>query len=132
MNEINNEAGFEMHGWVSNVPRILDSVPAENQASDDAAAMTLCDPDQERVLGLKWDRKLDTLGFNVGIEKIPDRILRGAVNPSKREFLRIAMSVFDPLGFLSPFTVRARIIMQEIWLSGVVWDAPLREEQQGK
>ena len=37
-------------------------------------------------------------------------------------------TLFDPLGFLSPFTVRVKILMQEIWLAGTEWDDPLLDE----
>ena len=32
------------------------------------------------------------------------------------------MSIFDPLGFLAPFTIQSRILMQRIWSTGIGWD----------
>jgi hypothetical protein len=32
------------------------------------------------------------------------------------------MSVYDPLGFLGYLTIKAKIILQEIWRSGIGWD----------
>ena len=50
----------------------------------------------------------------------------------KEVFLqRIAMLV-DPLGFLAPFIIRAKILMQEIWIVGVGWDDPLPDEMNKK
>lgn len=37
------------------------------------------------------------------------------------------MSVFDPLGLLTPFTIQSRILMQDIWISGIGWDEGLRD-----
>ena len=34
-------------------------------------------------------------------------------------------SIFDPLGFLVPVVMVAKILMQDIWRSGVEWDDPL-------
>ena len=31
-------------------------------------------------------------------------------------------TIFDPLGFLSPFTVRGKLLMQEAWTEAVTWD----------
>ena len=31
-------------------------------------------------------------------------------------------SIFDPLGFLAPLTVRGKMLMQEAWLEDVTWD----------
>jgi hypothetical protein len=42
--------------------------------------------------------------------------------PTKREILGLVMSVYDPLGFLGYLTVKAKIILQDIWRSGVGWD----------
>ncbi|XP_043474380.1 uncharacterized protein LOC122506331 [Leptopilina heterotoma] len=30
--------------------------------------------------------------------------------------------LFDPLGFLSPFTIRAKMLLQELWLEKLAWD----------
>ena len=38
---------------------------------------------------------------------------------TKREFLKRIGTLFDPLGFLLPYTVRAKILIQEIWLAGI-------------
>ena len=45
--------------------------------------------------------------------------------PTKRNVLKKIATLFDPLGFLSPFTVTAKILMQEMWIIGVDWDDPL-------
>ena len=42
------------------------------------------------------------------------------------------MSVFDPLEALSPFIVKAKMLLQEIWCSGIGWNAPLKDEQFNK
>ncbi|XP_043474387.1 uncharacterized protein LOC122506337 [Leptopilina heterotoma] len=39
------------------------------------------------------------------------------------------MSVFDPLGFLAPFLIRSKILMQEVWVSGIGWDCQLRDDE---
>ena len=46
--------------------------------------------------------------------------------PTKRMFLKGIATLFDPLGFLSPFVIRAKILMQEAWI--VDWDDPLPED----
>jgi hypothetical protein len=42
--------------------------------------------------------------------------------PTKRNVLTAIAAVYDPLQFLSPFLVRAKILMQEIWRAGLDWD----------
>ncbi|XP_033224957.1 uncharacterized protein LOC117177938 [Belonocnema kinseyi] len=57
--KINLEANFEMHGWVSNKPRILEDVVFKKQQSNEKE-MRLFDRGGERVLGfgISWDDKL--------------------------------------------------------------------------
>ena len=41
---------------------------------------------------------------------------------SKRRLLSLASKIFDPLALISPFTVRAKILFQELCLEGLQWD----------
>ena len=44
--------------------------------------------------------------------------------------VRAIAILFDPLPFLSPFTVRGKILMQQVWSTGIDWDDILPEELQ--
>lgn len=41
---------------------------------------------------------------------------------TKRGFLKKLATLFDPLQMLAPFTIRARMALQETWLLGLGWD----------
>ena len=128
--KINREANFEIYRWASNSRRVLDSVhkfrPISNTHVD-----RLCDLKiGERVLGMVWGAGTDELKFNADRAKISAKILSGEVKPTKREVLRVVMSLFDPLVLLAPFTIKSKILMQEIWCSGVGWDELIRDEEQ--
>ncbi|XP_058803555.1 uncharacterized protein LOC131671274 [Phymastichus coffea] len=125
--QINSEANFVLHGWASNDERIVKFVNKDEKLGRETKA-SLCNV-EERVLGLYWDCENDKLSFNVGINKIDDNVLLGNLKPTKREFCSIIMSVYDPLGLLSPFLLCAKAIMQDIWRSGVGWDARIREKE---
>ena len=51
---------------------------------------------------------------------------------TKRAFLKGTGTLFDPLGFLSPYVIRAKIILKEIWESGVDWDDLVEESLSRK
>lgn len=39
------------------------------------------------------------------------------------------MSVFDPHEFLAPFVVRSKILLQDVWRSGIKWDEQLQDKE---
>ena len=47
---------------------------------------------------------------------------------SKRNALALISSLFDPLGLLSPLSIRGRIFMQSLWKLKINWDEPLTKE----
>ena len=49
---------------------------------------------------------------------------------TKRDILQQTSKVYDPLGFFSPFTFRAKILLQEIWQQKYNWDTPLPLDAQ--
>jgi len=48
---------------------------------------------------------------------------------TKRTVLSLTAKLFDPLGWLSPTTVLAKIFIQSTWLLGVDWDTPLPDTE---
>ena len=44
----------------------------------------------------------------------------------------MSSKVYDPLGILSPVTIQAKILMQDLWRSGIAWDDPLSPEHTNR
>ena len=49
---------------------------------------------------------------------------------TKRNVLKKAVTVYDPLGFLTPYTVRSKLLMKKAWLEAGTWDDLLPEHHQ--
>ncbi len=65
---------------------------------------------------MKWDIANDTLHY-------PNNVTTSqSTSTTKREVLRASSKVYDPIGFLNPVIVNAKILMQEIWKAGLQWD----------
>merc|ERR1711872_907591 len=47
---------------------------------------------------------------------------------SKRAVLSILSRIFDPLGFISPYILKAKVLFQKICRLGLDWDDPLPKE----
>jgi hypothetical protein len=113
--------GFHITSWASNVSAALHEV----EGGDKGASLVAIGetPSTERVLGIHWEPSTDNFIFRYTGEG-----LEGPDWPTKRQALSETMRVFDPMGFIGSLTVRAKIILQEIWRSGIGWDEPLHEE----
>ena len=77
------------------------------------------------ILGMVWKTTTDSLSFRFRREKFRAAQLDGSAPPTKREMLRVVMSVYDPLGLVSYITIEARIILREAWREDAGWDDPL-------
>ncbi|XP_063530781.1 uncharacterized protein LOC134741814 [Cydia strobilella] len=122
INLIHSAGGFEMRNWTSNSVSVLNSLP--NQTLGTAAVRFKVDQQQqgERTLGLIWYPADDKLTFDLSLKRIPESIVNGDERPTKRLMLRVIMSIFDILGFLSPFTIQGRIMLQDTWRLNIDWN----------
>lgn len=69
-----------------------------------------------------WNPHDDKFTFRTNFHKVNYEIIEGTKRPTKREVLKVIMSVFDPLGFLSNLMIQGKIILQDIWRSHIGWD----------
>ena len=106
-------AGMHARKWLSNSTAVLALIPP----SDRAAQLTLESSELPSVktLGILWEASNDVFTFS---HKTPPDVQA----LTKRTFLKKIASLFDPLGLLAPFTVRAKVLLQSMWISGYDWD----------
>ena len=74
-----------------------------------------------KTLGLSWESKEDVLSVSAA-DAPPDTLM------TKRNVLKKIAAVFDPLGFVSPFVLVAKILLQELWTRGYDWDDVILDE----
>ena len=67
-----------------------------------------------KALGVQWNAEIFMFTFKLN----PPR----DVVYTNRGFLRKLAMLFDLLQILAPFTITARMVMQETWLPGLGWD----------
>lgn len=97
--------------------------------SNDKAVTRALGGDEEQVievsstgtLGLDWDTSNDCFSFRGRVAKMRKEFAAGRL-PTKRQLLRMAMSLFDPLGMVAYITVVARILLREAWRTETEWD----------
>ena len=103
-----------MTKWVSNSREVLASIPEHHRAKQ----FKELDLDKEklpieRALGIEWNTESDSFAIKVAIK---DRAL------TRRGILSMVSSIYDPLGFLSPFTLKAKQILQGLCKVKSGWD----------
>lgn len=121
--EIMKAASMNLTKWKSNSPEIS---ALENNHVDFGSPS--CES-PSKVLGLLWDTSKDTFSFDV--ENILNYILSKDTY-TKRCILQTASRIFDPLGFLCPYVIQAKILFQELWIAGINWDEVVPVDIQKK
>ena len=76
-------------------------------------------PNESKVLGLAWDKRLDTLAVT---------FLQNDTPSTKREVLRSLANVYDPLGLATPLTLQGKLIYREICDQKLPWDTELTRQ----
>ncbi|XP_014876949.1 uncharacterized protein LOC106939156 [Poecilia latipinna] len=120
------EGGFDLRQWASNQPAVVAHLPADarSSATEQWLSQNRTDP-LEPTLGLRWNCAADTLGYQY-------RIIEHSTLTMRKAY-QVLASQYDPLGFMVPFTTRAKVIIQQLWSKQRGWDDPdlpptLREE----
>lgn len=95
-----------MTKWTSNSRALLMSIPEEDRASE-VKDLNL-DNDRlpmERALGVQWCTQSDTFQLKVDVQEKPC---------TRRGILSVISSAYDPLGFLAPFILPAKLLLREL------------------
>lgn len=72
-----------------------------------------------RVLGIQWSTKNDAFSFNINLKEQPS---------TRRGILSVIASLYDPVGFVAPFILQGKGILQELCRRGIGWDDNLSDE----
>lgn len=106
--------GFELRKWASNEAALLADIDPNNHGL--ACNKSNATDEQIEVLGIIWNPARDVFQFKVVFDKITPT--------TKRQILSTIARLYDPLGWVIPVTVSAKIIMQHLWRLQISWDAP--------
>lgn len=126
--------GFELRKWSGNYPELLQNIPLDHHANQ--ASRTLDGHATIKTLGIHWSPTEDQFSYKLNFD-IDD-------TATKRKLLSTTARLYDPLGYIAPVVVRAKIMMKEVWvikiqrsdksLSALNWDEllppPLRLKWQ--
>ncbi|XP_048004299.1 uncharacterized protein LOC125240447 [Leguminivora glycinivorella] len=114
-----NEGGFVLQKWASNKEELskqIDKREKEYLGNEEQKNNLEIKTDNiTKILGLTWNRDNDEFQYSV---KLPP------LSPpaTKRKIISDVSRLFDPLGWLAPCVITAKIFIQRLWLAGIGWD----------
>ena len=115
--------GFKLTKFVSNVPSIPIEVDPNSDTRTTEEKEIPTAEEFSHVLGMKWNHSTDTLVVSRGTSPNTDK------NVTQRVVLSLVSTVYDPIGLVAPFTVKARRLLKDIWrLSGQQLDDNLPDD----
>lgn len=113
MTETLAKYGFSLRKWKANDNAIIDELKADDKDSSPSNVF--------KTLGIQWQPNTDKFVF------VPAE-LKTTTKWTKRTVLSEIAKLFDPLGWLSPCVVMAKMFMQRLWLLQIDWDDNLPPE----
>ena len=109
--------GFQLAKWQSNCPRLL-----EGEETVVKSTIGMSQEESTNVLGVGWDASTDDFTFTFD-QKTAERQVK-----TPRELVSVQASLFDPLGYIAPFVLVGRRMLQKSMSQKSGWDSPLTGE----
>lgn len=107
--------GFELKKWASNSNEILIQVPESDR--EVKVPIELNTSGTIQALEIAWNTTIDSFEFKSAMEQeIENRKF------TRRIALSTMSKLFDPIGFIAPILVTAKILMKKVWSIEVGWD----------
>lgn len=142
---IMNHGGFNLRKWKSNSKEVIEAINSSMESELPTTEPSLAQEDESyvkattgprdnlgdkhvKVLGTNWNTESDQFLFNFA-----DLIdLARSLPVTKRSLLKLGAKIFDPLGLLSPFVVKLKILFQELCIQKIDWDEDLHGSMLSK
>lgn len=115
LRELFNQYGLNIRKWCSNEVATLEGIPPDHQELK--TELNFDETDFRKTLGIYWTPINDYFKFSIDKE-----CSSNLENLTKRKALSLISRLYDPMGWASPCTMFAKVLMQEIWKTKTGWD----------
>lgn len=143
------EGGFNLRKWNSNSSTLVEMITNVEKKVESSSTTTQPPVMEEdlsyakasigqqpnatedklvKVLGILWDTDSDEFVFSLSALATYARSLP----TTKRTVLKVTAKVFDPIGFLTPFTIKMKALFQDLCTEKLDWDDELDGNLQSK
>ena len=118
--ELCKRGGLRLHKFNSNENEVLCCVnPSETAKNAGCFDLRTDSTSLEHALDIQWSIESDSLGFGINLRDGPS---------TRRGILSVIASLYDPLGFVAPFVLSGKCILQELCRRSISWDDLLPED----
>ena len=107
------EVKIPLDKWASNSPEFIEFLQREVETSKSFSL-----ENSVTALGLHWNPTTDCYFFSSSLILTREKW-------TKRSILSIIAKLYDPVAWITPVIIRAKILMQEMWIDGINWDQEL-------
>ncbi|XP_061716635.1 uncharacterized protein LOC133524567 [Cydia pomonella] len=125
MKTLLGKGGFELQKWSSNSKAMLEEIRESTAGKEEHKKIEMKQEAVNKILGLTWDRNRDEFAYTVQLPPPTAPV-------TKRKVTSDIAKLYDPLGWIAPSIVKAKMFIQKLWLAGIDWDqelpSPLLEE----
>lgn len=103
--------------FTSNSEKVLESIPSDLKQTQSLMTFKSDSESVVKALGIYWNPATDQFGFRINklhrqpFEQMTKRILASEI-----------AKLFDPIGWISPVIVTAKIMLQGLWKLKIDWD----------
>ena len=110
LSKVLSRGGFPLQKWRSNSQELLKSIRDGNNE-----ALQIKIDDVSKILGLTWNSRDDCFQYSLELKPVAGPV-------TKRKIISDIARLFDPLGWLAPSIIVAKVLIQKLWLAGLQWD----------
>uniref|UniRef100_A0A8D8QLF9 Uncharacterized protein n=1 Tax=Cacopsylla melanoneura TaxID=428564 RepID=A0A8D8QLF9_9HEMI len=109
--------GFTFTKWISNSSQIMNVIPEADQLTK---LISFDDQNNAvKILGMSWNASLDLLYFKIMENKKPC---------TKRGILSAVLTIYDPMGLISPVVLWVKLLIRELCILKLDWDSTPPEQ----
>ena len=107
--------GFRLTKWISNNREIFKHIQQEERAPD-FKDLDVTNFPAEQILGFQWDANSNEFLFNFNVKEEV---------ATMRKLLSTIADLYDPLGFVAPWVMPRKILLQNLCRRKMSWDENL-------